>query len=85
MKEFKKLLKEYKSIIDLGYGEGSSRDYTPDHMTYDFEGFFDLYSYESYDEMKEEIENHLPQLREALKHARKYKKWLTSKYDYTFC
>jgi hypothetical protein len=84
MKEFKKLLKEYKRIIDLAYWEGTSTDYTPDNMSYDFEGFLDLYSYESYEEMKEEIKKHLPQLREAVKHAIKYESWLTSKYNYTF-
>jgi hypothetical protein len=79
MKEFKKLLKEYKSIIDLGL-EYRDPNYTPDCMTYDYRGFASVYDYES----KDVIEKHMPKLREALKHARKYKKWLTSEYDYTF-
>jgi len=88
MKEFKKLLIEYKSIIDLGYEISSSKDYTPDAMSYDIQGFIDLYygdfQYESFEEKKEEIKKYLPQLKEAVKHARKYKKWLTSEYNYTF-
>jgi hypothetical protein len=84
MEEFNNLLTEYKTIIDLGYDKGSSRDYTPDAMSYDFEGFMELYGYESYEEMKEEIKKHLPQLREAVKHARKYESWLISEYNYTF-
>lgn len=80
MKKFKKLLIEYKTIIDLGYDISSSKDYTPDYMTYDYRGFIDMYDYES----NKELEKYLPQLKEAVKHARKYKKWLTSEYNYTF-
>ncbi len=86
MEEFKKLLIEYRTIIDLGYDKGSSRDYTPDYMTVDYRGFID-----TYEELEEEnnqpyfIDIYMPKLREAVNHARKYKKWLTSKYDYTFC
>jgi len=85
MKEFKKLLIEYKTIIDLGYDISSSKDYTPDYMTYDYRGFI-----ETYEELKEEnnqpyfIDIYMPKLRDAVKHARKYKKWLTSEYNYTF-
>lgn len=79
-KLFAKLLKEYSSIIDLGYSEGSSKDYTPDYMTYDYRGFSDVYNYES----KEELEKLLPQLKQAVAHARKYKSWLKSSYGYTF-
>jgi len=88
MKEFKKLLIEYKSIIDLGYEISSSKDYTSDYMTYDYRGFIEviedarnpLFTFD----LDDQIKKYLPQLKEAVKHARKYKKWLTSEYNYTF-
>ena len=90
MKEFKKLLIEYKTIIDLAYDKGSSRDYTADYMTYDFRGFIEVIEptlddgWEFPSDLDDQIKKYMPQLKEAVKHARKYKKWLTSEYKYTF-
>lgn len=86
MEEFKKLLIEYKMIIDLAYDKGSSRDYTADYMTYDFRGFIEIIEHNVHDVqfMNDQIKEYMPQLKEAVKHARKYKKWLTSEYNYTF-
>ena len=83
---FLKLIKEYRKIIDLGYDKGPSKDYTPDWMWYDCKGFVEIYNDYQYQVIGiDDIVHYLPNLKEAVAHARKYRNYLNSSYNYTFC
>lgn len=76
--DYFKLLKRYKKAIDDIYNSdnSSSSDYTPDHMSYDFNGFKEDYNNDDYDYYKE--------LRQAVNKAELYVKYLDHEYYYTF-
>ena len=84
---FLKLIKEYRKIIDLGYDKGTSNNYTPDWMWYDCKGFVDIYNNDDLggNDRYDDIKYYLPKLKEAVAHARKYRNYLNSSYNYTFC
>ena len=84
---FLKLIKEYRKIIDLGYDKGTSNNYTPDWMWYDCKGFVEIYNNDDLggNDRYDDIKYYLPKLKEAVAHARKYRNYLNSSYNYTFC
>jgi len=73
--KYLKLLKRYKKAITLLYDKGSSGDYTPDYMTYDYDGF---------NRIDTDVEEYLPELKNAVNKAELYIKYVTHKYTYTF-
>lgn len=72
------LLKRYKKAIDDMYNSdnSSSSDYTPDHMSSDFNGFKWDYNNDEYDYYKE--------LKQAVNKAELYVKYLDHEYQGTF-
>ena len=72
------LLKRYKKAIDDMYNSdnSSSSDYTPDHMSSDFDGFKWDYNNDEYDYYKE--------LKQAVNKAELYVKYLDHEYQGTF-
>lgn len=77
IKKYNSLLTEYDALIESIYELSYSRDYTPDYMRNDFQGYLD-------DVTDDEIEEYLPHLKEAVKHAELYYKALTNDYKYIF-
>lgn len=85
-REYLRLLRRYKDLIQELYeidftvpGKAFKSDYTPDYMSYDLEGFYEI--------ADEDEEDYLPELRKAVKHAKDYVRWVNSrpaKYGYTF-
>jgi len=78
IKKYDSLLDRYSKLIQLIYGVTRSGDYTPDYMTYDFNGYRDEITTD------EQIKEYLPQLKEAVKNAELYYKALTNDYKYIF-
>tara|TARA_R100000781_G_scaffold82839_1_gene50991 strand:+ start:42 stop:320 length:279 start_codon:yes stop_codon:yes gene_type:complete len=74
-KDYLKLLERYHLAIENIYLLTSNKDFTPDYMRYDYDGFDDVNTDE-----KEYIE----QLKKAVKKAELYVKYLQNNYKYTF-
>ena len=76
--DYFKLLHRYRKAINDIYNSdnSSSSDYTPDHMSYDFNGFEEDYNNDDYDYYKE--------LKQAVNKAELYVKYLDHEYYYTF-
>jgi len=76
--DYFKLLHRYRKAINdiYDHDNSSSSDYTPDHMSYDFNGFEEDYNNSEYDYYKE--------LKQAVNNAELYVKYLNHEYNYTF-
>ena len=51
-KEYLKLIRKYKELIDIIYDIVPSSNHTPDYMTYDYRGYFEYYQNNNYDHKK---------------------------------
>ena len=77
-KKYNILLNEYDSLIESLYEICPSKDYTPDYMRCDFNGYATEVTTD------EEIEDYISYLDEAVKNAELYYKALTNNYKYIF-
>ena len=77
-KKYNTLLNEYDALIESLYEICASKDYTPDYMRYDLNGYAEEITTD------EEIEKYLPHLIDAVKNAKLYYKALTNDYNYIF-
>lgn len=77
-RRYNTLLNKYDSLIESLYEICPSKDYTPDYMRYDFNGYATEVTTD------EEIEEYITYLGEAVKNAELYYKALTNKYNYIF-
>lgn len=77
-KKYNTLLNEYDALIESIYEVTPSRDYTPDYMRYDLNGYVEEVTTD------EKIEEYLPHLVDAVQNAESYYKALTNDYEYKF-
>lgn len=77
-KIYNTLLNKYDEIIESLYEICPTKDYTPDYMRCDFNGYATEVTTD------EEIEQYLPYLIEAVQNAELYYKALTNDYNYIF-
>jgi hypothetical protein len=74
-KKYLALLIRYKKAIHKIYESSGSGDYTPDFMTYDYNGF---------DHIDTDENEYFNELKNAVNKAELYVKFLTHNYTYTF-
>jgi|TARA_R100000081_G_scaffold91320_1_gene68928 hypothetical protein len=74
-KKYLALLIRYKKAIDKIYEISGSGDYTPDLMSYDYDGF---------DHIDTDENEYFNELKNAVNKAELYVKFLTHNYTYTF-
>jgi hypothetical protein len=74
-KKYLSLLIRYKKAIDKIYESCSSKDYTPDYMSYDYSGF---------DHLETDEKEYFNELKNAVNKAELYVKFLNHNYTYTF-
>jgi hypothetical protein len=75
-KEYLKLIRKYRELIDIIYDIVPSSNYTPDYMTYDYRGYYEYYQNDNYDHKKE--------LKQAVNKANLFVKYLTHPYEEIF-
>ena len=75
-KKYNTLLKRYQEAINIIYDITPTSDYTPDYMTYDYDGFLEFFNNDDYFYFK--------QLKEAVNKSELYVKYLNHSYNNTF-
>jgi len=75
-KKYLALLKTYEDKIDEIYNLVPSSNYTPDYMTYDYDGYLEYYNNDDYIYYKE--------LKKAVNKAKLYTNYLNDPYINTF-
>ena len=75
-REYLKLLRKYEEFIDIIYNLVPSSNYTPDYMTYDYDGYLEYYQNDDYSRKEE--------LKQAVNKANLFFKYLTHPYKEIF-